>query len=199
MKYKEELELLSAKGLTIKEIAKEINLSSTGARYWLKKYSIKTQGNCKSKKWNSIDLEKFVKESLTKSDVLRKMNLLIRPGNFRTFDRYIKLYKIDISHFERYFHNNRFNNIKYKSDEIFVKDSTYTNTKCLKEKLVRENKIEYKCSICENEGKWKNKELKLQLDHINGVNNDNRVENLRFLCPNCHSQTSTFCSKNKKV
>jgi hypothetical protein len=45
---------------------------------------------------------------------------------------------------------------------------------------------------------WNNKGLVLQLDHINGVHNDNRVENLRILCPNCHSQTDTFCAKNIK-
>lgn len=43
-----------------------------------------------------------------------------------------------------------------------------------------------------------NKKITLQLDHINGINNDNRVENLRFLCPNCHSQTSTYTGKNTK-
>lgn len=41
------------------------------------------------------------------------------------------------------------------------------------------------------------KELILELDHINGIRNDNRLENLRFLCPNCHSQTPTFKGRNK--
>ena len=47
-----------------------------------------------------------------------------------------------------------------------------------------------------NEGKWQGQDLSLQLDHINGVNNDHRVKNLRFLCPNCYSQTDTYGGKN---
>jgi len=54
--------------------------------------------------------------------------------------------------------------------------------------------LEYKCSIC-GINTWLNKPLTLQLDHINGDNRDNRIEILRLLCPNCHSQTDNFCGK----
>jgi hypothetical protein len=47
-------------------------------------------------------------------------------------------------------------------------------------------------------GEWNGQPLKLQLDHINGINDDNRLENLRFICPNCHSQTITYAGKNTK-
>ena len=56
----------------------------------------------------------------------------------------------------------------------------------------------YKCHICGID-EWNDKAIVLQLDHINGVKRDNRIENLRFLCPNCHSQTDTFAGKNKKA
>ena len=55
---------------------------------------------------------------------------------------------------------------------------------------------EYKCEIC-GISEWQGKELSLQLDHINGINNDNRIENLRLLCPNCHSQTETFSGRGE--
>ena len=87
---------------------------------------------------------------------------------------------------------------KYSLDEILIENSTYTNRARLKIRLINENRLEYKCAICGNTGMWNNKELVLQLDHINGINNDNRIENLRFLCPNCHSQTNTFSGKNNK-
>lgn len=56
----------------------------------------------------------------------------------------------------------------------------------------------YKCVWCGNEGKHNGKDLVLQLDHIDGNSDNNKLENLRLLCPNCHSQTPTFTSRQKK-
>jgi hypothetical protein len=68
----------------------------------------------------------------------------------------------------------------------------------LKEKLLSKGILEEKCSICDLGPQWENKPLVLQLDHINGNNLDNKIENLRILCPNCHTQTKTFCGRNSK-
>ena len=78
-----------------------------------------------------------------------------------------------------------------------VENSTYQNTTKLKERIIREGIIPYECALCGNKGEWNGKKLVLQLDHINGKHFDHRKENLRFLCPNCHSQTETFSGKNK--
>lgn len=85
----------------------------------------------------------------------------------------------------------------YDLDEILVDNSHYTNAHHLKKRLVSEGRLKYKCDICGNKGEWNGKPLSLQLDHKNGKHLDHRLENLRLLCPNCHSQTDSFSGKNK--
>ena len=65
----------------------------------------------------------------------------------------------------------------------------------LRSYILRNKLLPYTCAIC-GITEWQGKTLSLELDHINGINNDNRIENLRFLCPNCHSQTDTYAGKN---
>lgn len=82
------------------------------------------------------------------------------------------------------------------NEKLFIQANH--NRKMVRRRIISENLIEYKCAIC-GISEWNGKKLSLELDHINGINNDHRLENLRFLCPNCHSQTSTYGAKNKDV
>ena len=92
------------------------------------------------------------------------------------------------------------------TDKIFVEDSQFTSSTVIKQRLIRDFDRVYECAACKNHAftksdgvlLWNNKEIVLQLEHINGVNNDNRPQNLCFLCPSCHSQTSTFSGGNSK-
>lgn len=85
--------------------------------------------------------------------------------------------------------------VKRTPENTFIENSTAAQ-KVLRELYKKGNYIEYKCSICGQEPFWNGKELTLTLDHINGINNDDRLENLRWVCPNCDRQLSTFGSKN---
>lgn len=67
----------------------------------------------------------------------------------------------------------------------------------LRRYVIKNNLIPYRCAIC-GCVEWQGRTLSLELDHINGINNDNRIENLRFLCPNCHSYTTTYGSRNQQ-
>ena len=79
--------------------------------------------------------------------------------------------------------------------EILVEHSTF-HRQHLKKKLIKEGLLPERCVLCDQGPVWCGQPLVLTLDHINGTNDDNRFWNLRLLCPNCHSQTSTFCGKN---
>ena len=81
-------------------------------------------------------------------------------------------------------------------DELLVIGSSPSSA--FKSRLIKSGLLKEKCYLCGIGPEWKGAWLSLHLDHINGQRNDNRIENLRILCPNCHSQTTTYCAKNVK-
>lgn len=84
---------------------------------------------------------------------------------------------------------------KVPLEEVLVEHSSYPRGS-IKRRLVEEGLLQYICAECGQGPEWNGKPLTLELDHINGVNNDNRLSNLRILCPHCHSQTDTYCGRN---
>lgn len=86
---------------------------------------------------------------------------------------------------------------RFPNEKIFVENSTFPRHS-VKSRILLEELIEYRCSICGTDPEWQGKPMPLILDHINGVNNDNRLTNLRFVCSNCDSQLPTYKSKNRK-
>lgn len=81
-------------------------------------------------------------------------------------------------------------------EELLVQDRP-VNRRNLKKRLIEVRLLKPECYICGIKT-WLDKLLSLQLDHINGKKNDQRIENLRLLCPNCHSQTETFAGRNSR-
>ncbi len=84
-----------------------------------------------------------------------------------------------------------------KLSKIFCKNSKHNNY-YIKKILLQKNIKENKCEMCGIK-LWNNKPIVLELDHINGISNDNNIKNLRLLCPNCHSQTNNFRGRNKQT
>ncbi len=147
------------------------------------------------------DVIKFVAENVSASATLRAMGLRAAGGNFKTLYRKILELKLNNSHWR-----NRENFVKgtwisnksiINLDSILTIDSTY-NRNTLKQRLLKEGLLKNQCYECGQLPVWNGKLLVLQLDHINGVFDDNRFENLQILCPNCHTQTDTFCAKRLK-
>ena len=87
---------------------------------------------------------------------------------------------------------------KGKTLQQWMQQGTVISSSKLKAKMQKAGLLINKCAICGLASKWQNKKLVLILDHINGINNDNRQENLRLLCPNCNSQQPTFCRPTNK-
>lgn len=143
-------------------------------------------------KWSDENLILAVKESNNIAEILRKLGYNnLYAGNYKTIRKHIKRLKLNTEHFTNISKKEKRKNKKIILSEILIQNSTYASNTDLKIRLIKENLLNNICSEC-NIFEWNNKSLVLQLDHINGDNCDNRIENLRLLCPNCHSQTYTF-------
>lgn len=142
------------------------------------------------------EFESIVNKSFTVKEVIHKLGMTFSSSHYKTFHARILEEDIDISHFDP-LKDRKPSTAKAPLEKMLTENSTY-NRHYLKKRLVEEGLLEEKCLLCGCGKEWNGMPLSLQLDHINGVNNDNRIENLRFLCPNCHSQTDTFGSKNKE-
>lgn len=143
-------------------------------------------------------LQQLADESTSFADMFDKLGLAKSGnGSYKILKRVLVKFNIDLSKLKankkQYLANlNAGKRIDEK--QIFCLNSK-VSTHALRDRA--KEKLEYRCAECQITS-WNNKDLSLQLDHINGIRNDNRVENLRWLCPNCHSQTETWGTKRLK-
>lgn len=138
------------------------------------------------------ELVNIVKISTSYKDLAKKLGYTSFSGDLK------KLLEKKFSNFDTSHFNKVIRPIKRTAENIFIKDSTADQSTL--RKWYYENKYTpYICSICGQEPIWQGKSLTLILDHINGINNDDRLENLRWVCPNCNQQLETTNGKNKKV
>ncbi|MDP2934120.1 MAG: HNH endonuclease signature motif containing protein [bacterium] len=149
--------------------------------------------------WTINQLKEAVRTSLSYRQVLSKLNLRPTGGNYDQLKKYIKEENFDIEHFTGQVWNKGrqgYFQPHISIEKILVKNSTYQSFK-LKKRLFG---LGIKLKACEECG-WcqirHDGSLPLELDHINGDRHDNRLENLRILCPNCHSLKPTHRGKNR--
>lgn len=151
------------------------------------------------KKYPDEILKKFVAESASLYEVIRKLNASTTSGAlYRHLTKRIEIAGIDRSHFKTP-SQIRATNMKLQPEEIFVynrRNGLREKSAILKSAMLADGFSE----VCEcGQGKiWNGQPLKMTIDHIDGDCLNNIKTNLRFLCPNCHSQTNTFGYKGKK-
>lgn len=138
------------------------------------------------------ELEKLVKESSSLSEVLRKQGKSVSGSATKILKDTLDNYGISYL-----FLNEKEIGKQIPLEEVLVENRNY-NSNTLKKRLIESGLKEDRCEICGCSNEWNGKPLILQLDHINGNHSDNRLENLRVVCPNCHSQTDTFGNKRSK-
>jgi hypothetical protein len=145
--------------------------------------------------WNDVNtIKQIINESKTKTEVLNKMGYTaVSSWNRRKLTEFISKNEINVEHLRQ----RNVATIDRTLDEIFCEHSLVSQPTVKKYFIKSLGIVKCKCFICDI-STWNGEKLSLQLDHINGCNNDNRIDNLRLLCPNCHSITPTFGGKNKK-
>ena len=149
--------------------------------------------------WTDAQLVAAVAKHSNFTDVLRELGLRPAGGNHATMKRHTTRLALDTSHFSqdrrlrgvRAFRESR----RLTAAEVLCAGSHVRSSQLRRfvRRLIRPSQ----CAQCGNPGEWLGLPLTLQLHHVNGVYDDNRLENLRWLCPNCHSQTESFAGKGK--
>lgn len=138
--------------------------------------------------YSKEELQAIVNDSINITEALQKAGYVYTSGtNHELFKKVCKEKNVDYSHFV----GQKRKSIVRTEENVFCKNSTAAQS-TLRSWYLKGNYSEYKCAIC-GISEWNGKELTLRLDHINGHNKDNRLENLRWVCPNCDSQLKTFC------
>jgi len=143
----------------------------------------------------------FVNRADTYTQILRYCGEEYK--NINTVKRRIALMKLDTSHIQKGWGHNagkKFVNQQISLEEVLknrLTENSRWSRASIKGWIIRYNLIPYKCE-CGIDGSWRNKPISLQLEHRNGIADDNRLNNLCFLCPNCHSQTATFSGKKAR-
>lgn len=138
--------------------------------------------------------EDAVASSLTIRDALERLGVNPRGASYQVFHRYVAVYECDTSHFKGKAHGRGSRPATKEEFMARLIDDPSLGTR-LRPAIFKHGIKEQECEWC-GITEWRGLPAPLEIDHVNGVRWDNRLENLRVLCPNCHAQTSTYRGKN---
>jgi hypothetical protein len=140
-----------------------------------------------------------VAASLSYAETLRRLGLCATGGNGRTLKIWIDRWEIETQHFDpRAAQRKGLRRKPRPLDEILVEGSGYSRNH-LKERLYREGLKPRRCELCGQDDQWRGLPMSLILDHVNGVRDDHRLDNLRIVCPNCAATLETHCGRKNRT
>lgn len=151
----------------------------------------------------SYTVEEFrdaVQNSTSIRQALSKLGLTGFGGAYKSFKRFAEKYGVDYSHFSGKTWNRGFQTgpkPTFPLQDVFDGKHPHYSTQHLKRRLITEGFLKNECAVC-GIHEWLGQPLSLHLDHIDGVNTNHALKNLRLLCPNCHSQTATYAGRNNR-
>lgn len=140
-----------------------------------------------------------IESSFSWAEALRKLGMCHSGGNWLLLKKRAAEWEISSSHFDQYARGREAaRRRRLTLEEILVEGSTYSRD-ALKIRLFESGLKERKCELCGQDEMWRGRAIGLILDHINGVRNDNRLENLRIVCPNCAAGLDTHCGRKNRL
>jgi hypothetical protein len=149
-------------------------------------------------RYGEQEAREAVASSLSFSEALRKLGMRPAGGNHRLFKEWVERWSISTDHFDAGASARRApSRAATPLDEVLVEGSNYARNN-LKQRLFLEGLKERRCEMCRQDENWRGRTMSLILDHINGVPDDNRLENLRIVCPNCAATLDTHCGRKNR-
>lgn len=179
--YKEQIELLVRQNKSLREIVEAVGCSKRTASYH-RAVLLKTTRPWKIKTYDWTEVQSYYDAGHSARECCKHFAFSFSVWSHAAHGG---LVKADLTR-KRTLH-----------DKLFCKSSPASRA-VARRRILIDQLLPYTCSVCGSLPIWQGKPMPLILDHINGVNNDHRLENLRFVCPNCNTQLPTFCSKNLK-
>lgn len=137
------------------------------------------------------ELKTAVERAICWTDVCREVDVSICTYNFKRMQKLCEEHNISTDHFDRVKAFRRNKKERWTADTFFVENCTIPRCN-IRNTAIRLGMKADKCESCGIDDNWNGSPLTIEIDHINGIHTDNRRENLRWLCPNCHSQTKTY-------
>ena len=146
--------------------------------------------------FSEADLRAAIAGSLTWADALRALGYAPKGSNYETLKRWAAIWEISTDHFDP----NAARALRTRAraiplDQVMVENSPYRRGQ-LKDRLFAAGLKQRSCEICGQGEIWNGRRMSLVLDHINGVSNDHRLENLQVVCANCAATLETHCGRN---